>query len=236
MLNLVRKDIRASALHIGLIMPVMLLTSFGGLRGGQLFFWWAMITAAVVVAAPVALEWNEGAGRFLHSLPVSRREVVTARYVTSVVLTGASVAMLTLVVALAEWYIVSRGGAWPGWMCLETALAFIIVASVAVAIFLPCVFRFGFGVGSGAFGAIVIVGVVVLENISASLYGQAVPASARAGAVSTAIPGGISARMAVLAVDALGAAGGAIAIMVAALAVLLVSMRLSMRLHDRSEF
>ena len=235
MLNLVRKDLRSTALYLCGIVPVMALTSVGGLRTGERFFWWAVIMAAVLVATPIALDWSEGADRLLHCLPVSRRDVVRARYLSSVVLSAASFAISMLVASLFAWAVAARGGSWPEWMCLETALAFLIVASASTALYLPCVFRFGFGVGSGEFGAIVLVGIVVLESIGRKLASPAIGLPDPAAA-SVTLAGGPAARLAGAAIGSLGQAGAALTVIGAAGGLLLASMWLSMRVHEKQEF
>jgi hypothetical protein len=234
MLNLVWKDLRAAALYYCAIVPVLAFASLTGLRSGDAFFWWNVVSAAVLVATPMALDWSEGADRFVHSLPVSREDVVRARYAHAALIAAASFAASLGEAALVTWALSGSGVAWPPWIRTETALAFLLAASGVIALFLPCVFRFGFGAGPGVFAAIVIAGGFAIVPIGRAV-GAIGPEKFDLRGVQ-GIPGGPAARIVVQAVAASGQAGAAAAVVGGAAALLWASMRLSVRFHQSREF
>ena len=83
----------------------------------------------------------------LSSLPVRRRTIVVARYLSSVLwVLIAAVAWLTsgrlLVPILSQPW---ESGMGPTWATLPGVLSFVVVATVVLNLFLPLYFRLGFG-------------------------------------------------------------------------------------------
>ncbi|MCK7523963.1 MAG: ABC-2 transporter permease [Ignavibacteriales bacterium] len=89
MLTLVRKDIAVVAafgwLIVWLVAPSYLVPAIAAARTGEVFLWVNVAFAAAAIVSVCLLDARSGADRFIHSLPVTRADVVRARYVTAIV-------------------------------------------------------------------------------------------------------------------------------------------------------
>lgn len=211
MLTLVGKDLRAGALYLAVQVPLLGLQVGEGLLTGKGFVVRSCLTAAILVVTAQGLEWNVGAEPFVHSLPVSRKDVVKARYATFLLLSGAWLALMAVMALIFASIVVTRGGVWPAWFALDGALTGVICVGVFIPIFLACVFRFGMGKG-------VVVATMVL-GVLAPLGIRVVRAGDLAGVIA-----------------AVGAVPAAAAVVLTIGFIIWLSMRLSIRFYERREF
>jgi len=130
MLSLVSKDLRSIALYLCVIVPTLGLLVFGALLAGRVFLALSCVTALILVAVAPALEYSLGADPFVHSLPVSRADVVKARYATSLLLAGGCLTLSAGMAVIFAASIATRRGAWPSWIAVETLLAAVLYVSV----------------------------------------------------------------------------------------------------------
>jgi len=210
-LTLVGKDLRAGALYLAVQVPLLGLQVGEGLLTGKGFVVRSCLTAAILVVVGHSLEWNVGAEPFVHSLPVSRKDVVKARYATFLLLSGAWLALAAGMAMTFASIVVARGGVWPAWLALDGALTSVIYVGVFIPIFLACVFRFGMGKG-------VVLATMVLAVLAPVGIRFAQPEAVR----------GL-----MLAVGTVPAVAG----VVLTIGLLIwLSMRISMRYHQRREF
>jgi hypothetical protein len=147
MLSLVGKDLRAGALYFAVKVPVLGLFLAEALIAGKGFVVVSSVTAAIFVVVASALDWSVGAEPFVHSLPVSRSDVVRARYATFVLLAGAWLTLAAITAMAFASMVVAHGGVWPVWVGFDGALTAVLYVGVFIPIFLTCVFRFGMGKG-----------------------------------------------------------------------------------------
>ena len=211
MLSLVAKDFRVIALHLCVMVPTLGMVALGAVWSGTVFFWFAVAVAEVLVATGPAIDWGADSAAFIHSLPVSRADVVRERYVTAVVLALSTLALTTLVAGTYAMVIVSHGGAWPPWIGPQTMLEYVVVVAGTTAVFLPCVFRFGPGTGGCVFA--LIVGVIA---VSSSRHPVAYLVTSSAGTVGLPTTG--------------------VVVLATAACALWASMRFSTRCYERREF
>jgi hypothetical protein len=211
MLSLVGKDLRAIALPLCLIVPTLGLPGVGALLAGQVYLVLSCAIAANLVAVAPAIEWSVGADPFVHSLPVSRVDVVKARYAASLLLAAGCLALAASTAVVFASSVVGHGSVWPAWVALETALAAAIYVSVYIAVFLGCVFRFGTATG----GVVSALAIAVL-----------IPLGAR-----YVKPEALAKLM-----EAMGTVPAAVGVMLAMALLIWLSMRISMRCHERREF
>ena len=103
MLTLVHKDLRAVAgygwLLAWLVAPSYLVPALAAARGGGVLFWFDVVFATAALVSICLMDARSGADRFIHSLPVTRADVVRGRYGTAVLL-GAVSAVLGAVVGV----------------------------------------------------------------------------------------------------------------------------------------
>jgi len=211
MLSLIGKDLRAGAPYFALKTLVFGLLLAGALLAGKVFLVLSCVIAAILVAVAPALDWSLGEDAFVHSLPVSRPRVVRARYATSLLVSGAWLALAALMAVIFASINVTRGGVWPAWVAFETALTAIIYVGVFISLFLACVFRFGM-VGGGVVATMVL-------GVLAPLGIRVVRPEDLEGVIA-----------------AVGAVPAATAVVLAIGFLIWLSMRISMRSYERREF
>ena len=210
-MSLIGKDLRATALYLSIKVPTLGLLLLGALVAGKAFLVVASVMAAILIVVAPALDWSVGADAFVHSLPVSRADVVRARYALSLLLAAGCFILATVMAVTFAWVRQAHGLAWPAWVAAETALTGVIYISAFVAIFLASVYRLG-----------IIFGGIVTTMIFAVLS----PAGIRLVAPSAVAD--LSASIGSV------AAGAGIVVVMAAL--LWLSMRISIRSYERREF
>ncbi len=129
-----------------------------------MFFIVGVALAVVLVVAVPGMEWMFDADRFVCSLPVSRATLVLGRYLS---------AFVAIALGLAVWMgsgaLLSRNfaGADPNlsqWVSLD-GVAYCVILTLLVALFLPCYFRYGLGKGAAVFA----LSVMALGGIHAGL-------------------------------------------------------------------
>jgi hypothetical protein len=211
MLSLVGKDLRAGALYLAVKAPVLGLFLLESLLIGKRFVIVASVEAAILAVVASALDWSVGAEPFVHSLPVSRRDVVKARYATFLLLSGVWLAVAAITALIVASIVLARGGIWPAWVALEAVLRAVIYVGVFIAIFPACVFRFGMGRG----GVVATLVLAVLAPLGISLV--------RPADVEWLL-------------GAIGIVPACAGVTVAVGLVIWMSMRISMRCYERREF
>lgn len=211
MLSLIGKDLRATALYLVLKVLVFGLFVIAALVAGRVFLVLSCVVAALLVVVAPSLDWSVGADAFVHSLPVSRRDVVRARYATSLLLAGGWLAIAALIAVIFASTVVAHGGAWPVWVALETALTALLYVSVFLAVFLASVFRFGVVGG----GTITTMAMAVLAPVG----------------IRVVTPADLAAMM-----RAVGVVPACAGVMLATAGIIWISMRISVRGYESREF
>jgi hypothetical protein len=181
---LLAKDLRLLRPWAWLIVPGHAVFAVNGVFSPEVFFWTNAALAAAVTVVLLTIEWRFDAERFVASLPVSRADVVKARYAGAVAaalvatplygLYGHALAAVGRDRLLRIW-----SGHAPGWESWEGFLAFFLVVSLVSFAFLPLHFRLGLGRGSAVFGA---------SALTLALLGSLASRSV-AGGGSGALPG-----------------------------------------------
>jgi ABC-type Na+ efflux pump permease subunit len=155
---LLRKDLRLLGPWAWAIVPGHALFAANAIVSPELFFWANAALAGAFTALLLTIEWKLDAERFVASLPVSRAEVVRARYLGALAAAIVAPALYAVygralsALAGARLPRVWRGRA-AGWESWEGLLALFLVIALVSFAFLPLHFRLGFGKGSGAFAA-----------------------------------------------------------------------------------
>jgi hypothetical protein len=235
MLTLMRKDLRVVAgfgwLLAWLVAPSYLVPAITASRSGGMIFWVDVAFATAALVSVCLVDARSGADQFVHSLPVTRTDVVRARY-------GTAVALALIVLGIGAATGMARdiatappGAAWPRWFAPDVGLAYLVVMAVIIAIYLPCYFRWGFGRGS-VVAAVLLAGLVIAGDVIAR------DADLVSGLPSrpAGLPRGLVVRAVVGMADARGlAATGAVALAGAA-AILAASAAAASRLYRRREF
>lgn len=148
MINLVRKDLEAAKLLLLLVLPLGAVQLGFFASTGPIYFPFAFLFAGLLAVGSIPLEVSHQAETLWNSLPVSRGEIVVARYATAVlgILSGLA----------AGW-----GAGWAATMLLSSlgsgripfpglpahALLFSLLV-LGVAFYLPFVFHWGAGRGT----------------------------------------------------------------------------------------
>jgi len=152
---LVLKDLRVLRPWWWLIVPGHMLFGSNGIFSPQTFFAMNVALAWAFTVILLIIEWTQDADRFTTSLPVSRDDVVRARYAEVL---GAAVGA-TIVYALygrvlfvfATERLLER---WPdtrGWESVEGLVAFFLVVWLVSVAYLPFFFRWGLAKGTWLF-------------------------------------------------------------------------------------
>ena len=169
MTALVLKDLRVLRPWWWLILPGHLLFAANGIVSPEAFFGMNVVLALAFTAGLLILDWRQEAERFVSSLPVSRGEVVRARYVGAL---GAAVAGTvgyavygSLLLGLGTESLLQRWPTEPGWESPEGLLAFFATVWLVSVAYLPFYFAAGLPRGTWLFAvaaALCIVGAVLL--------------------------------------------------------------------------
>jgi ABC-type transport system involved in multi-copper enzyme maturation permease subunit len=168
---LVLKDLRVLRPWWWLILAGHPLFVANGIVSPETFFGTNVVLALAFTAGLLILDWKQEAERFVASLPVSRGEVVRARYLGAL---GAAVAGTvgyavygTLLLGLGTESLLQRWPTEPAWESPEGLLAFFVTVWLVSAAYLPFYFRAGLVRGTWLFAlaaAPFIVGAVLLTR------------------------------------------------------------------------
>jgi hypothetical protein len=229
MLSLIRKDLGVVAAFCALALPIYLVGVVSAARAGGVMFWVNVAFGVTLMLSVCLLDTRNGAGRFTHSLPVTRAGVVRARYGTAIVLAGFALGVGVLVGAVVR--LAPADASWPRWVAPDVGLAYGLVMALIIAIYLPCYFRWGLGAGT-VVAALALVGLIIAGDVAGG--------PARAGAAGTAggaaVPRGLVVWAIVSLVERWGGAAASLAAAAAAAAVLTVSVALAERGYATREF
>ena len=234
MLRLVRKDLQVAAgfgwLLAWLVAPSYLVPALAAARGGGAIFWLDVAFATAALVSICLMDARSGADRFIHSLPVTRADVVRGRYGTAVLLGAGSGLLGTLVGVAPALTSASAAAAWPRWLSPDVASAYVVVMAVVIAVYLPCYYRWGYGRGSVA-AALAMAGLVIAGDVAGGAL-IAGPVAAR----ELGLPGGFVVRAAVVIADTWGAGAAGLLAVGGASALLALSAAASIRWYGRREF
>jgi len=154
MLNLVWKDIATARRILLLVIPLGILQLAVFASVGAFILPAALFFAAVLASGSIALEEAQRTETLWNSLPVSRGQVVFARYLT--VLLGILVGLgLTCAVGQVVGRLMAPGAVNPAPFASPVALAPIfVVLALTAAFYLPFYFRWGAGRGAVILSAV----------------------------------------------------------------------------------
>ena len=195
MLRLIQKDVRVIAafgwLIMWLVAPSYLVPAMLAARAGGAFLWVNVAFGAAAIVSVCLLDARSGADRFIHSLPLTRTDVVRGRYGTAVVL-----ALIVMLVGIAFGLtagLASQDGVWPRWLSPDVGLAYLVVMALLIAVYLPCYFRWGYGAGT-VVAAVLLAGLVIAGDAAGGAMGASPPG----------LPSGLVVRLTVAAVERWG--------------------------------
>jgi hypothetical protein len=235
MLTLMRKDLQVVAgfgwLIAWLVAPSYLVPVMTASRAGGMIFWVNVVFATAALVSVCLLDARSGADRFVHSLPVTRTDVVRARYGSAVTL-----AIVVLGIGAAAGMALSTatapsGANWPRWFAPDVGLAYLVVMAVIIAVYLPCYFRWGYGRGS-VVAAVVLAGLVIAGDV----IGREAGLASGLAPHPAGLPRGLVVRAVVAVADARGLASAGVVALAGAAAVLAASAAAASRLYRRREF
>jgi len=239
MRHLIARDLRLLAPFAWLIAPGHLLWCVQAFLVPELYFWMSLAAALGWTVAMLMIDWQLETDRMTASLPVTRADIVKARYVSALggVAIGAAfyVAYGHAVMAVAGERLIERWSASPAWASGGGVCAFAIVGYALVIGFLPFYFCFGFPLGASWFA----VSATVLVSAAAGLARLVGPAARLAdtpGATAAGLPPSEAVRawLAVLAA-AWGLGPALLAVLAGAAALGALSVRLSTGFYRRRE-
>ena len=169
MLNLIRKDLlmhkTGFPVYVPFVVGVMALQAWRGFSP-SVYITLVCIYAIIVPTALMAIEDRVRAGVFNCSLPVTRRQIVLAKYVIAWVL--AVVAVLT---GLAVYSVIAAQNLWAIWT-LAAAIQVLAILSLGLGLTLPVLLRFGWmGMMIAYFGMLTL-GAVTVEIVLAFVPGR----------------------------------------------------------------
>ena len=229
MLRLIQKDVRVIAafgwLIMWLVAPSYLVPAMLAARAGGAFLWVNVAFGAAAIVSVCLLDARSGADRFIHSLPLTRTDVVRGRYGTAVVL--ALVVMgIGAGFGLAVWS-ASRDGAWPRWLSPDVGLAYLVVMAIIISVYLPCYFRWGYGAGT-VVAAALLAGLIVA--------GDVVGTREEGATMLAGLPRGFAVRMTAAAVARWGLVAAMLGGVAAAAALLTASAAVAARAYRDRQF
>jgi hypothetical protein len=215
---LVLKDLRVLRPWWWLIVPAYLLFGANGIVAPQLFFAMNVALAWTYTVLLLVIDWTQEADRYVASLPVSRRDVVRARYAGAL---GAALGGTVLyalygrvLMLLATERLLARWPGTPGWESVVGLLTFFMAVWLVSVAYLPFYFRSGLGKGTRLFVA-TLAPVIVFGTILVRWRSLPGPL------------GGVS--------GVLGSAGTAFVALAVAAALGWLSLSLSVRFYDRRD-
>jgi len=226
MLSLIYKDLRVGLPFLVVLVVMFVLGSAGAVRA-PVFFWVSLVFAATLMLGLSQMDWRHGVDRFVHSLPVSRAQVVYSRYVAALLGGALTLAIAGIAGLLRGMALDTVGLAWPRMVAADVALAWVMLFAALVALYLPCYFRWGHGKGY-IIGALTIAsGVVAGDFIRRTFeHGDVVEGLPRGFVVSAVTDAGATFGVPLTAVAVLGLSG----------VLLAVSARLSVHAYRHREF
>ena len=234
MLTLMHKDLRAAAGYgwplAWLVAPSYLVPAFAAASSGGALFWLSVAFAAAALVSICLMDARGEADRFIHSLPVTRADVVRGRYGTAVLLGAGSAVLGALVGVVRAMTIAPGAAAWPRWLSPDVAAAYVAVMAVVIAVYLPCYFRWGYGRGSVA-AALAMAGLVIAGDLAGGAFPAGTLAPRQPG-----LPAGIVVQAAVAMAGSWGAATAGVLAAAGASTLLALSAAVSVRWYGRREF
>lgn len=213
MTRLVLKDLRVLRPWWWLIVPGHALFAANGIVSPELFLG---MNAALVWTYSVVLiivDWKQDGERFVATLPVSREDVVKARYAgalgAAAVGTVLYAAYGRLFLSIATERLRARWPDAPAWESTGGLLTFFLLAWLVSVVYLPFYFRWGLARGTWLFGASLaplVVGAALVLRGRPLLHERAVwgghpAATVLAGLLATAALGWLSLRLSVRSYD-----------------------------------
>jgi hypothetical protein len=176
--RLVLKDLRVLRPWWWLIVPGHMLFAANGVVSPELFFGMNAALAWSYTAILIVVDWTQGADRFLASLPVSRGDVVKARYAGAL---GAAVIGTLLyavygrvILTFATGRLRDRWADAAGWEAPVGLFAFFLTVWLVSAAYLPFYFRWGLGKGTWLFLAGLTLPIAL---VAALIQGRHVPSA-----------------------------------------------------------
>lgn len=219
MTALLLKDLRVLRPWWWLIVPAHMLFGVNGIVAPQVFFAMNVVLALALSMALFIIEWQQDSDRFVGSLPVSRSQVVRARYAWAlgVALLGTALYAVygSLLLAVGTERLLARWPGTPGWGSVEGLATFFATVWLVSVAYLPFYFRAGLAKGTWWFVASATPLIAVVA---------AVQVLWRSGP-------GLSPGASVV----LGETGSAVALLAFAAAMGWLSLRLSVRSYERRD-
>lgn len=193
MTALLLKDLQVLRPYWWLILPGHVLFAANGIVSPESFFGMNVALAWAYTVILLIIDWKEDGDRFVASLPVSREDMVRARYAGALGAAGAATVLYglygTVLLRLGGERLLRRWPGTPGWDSVEGLLAFFLVVWLVSVAYLPFYFRWGLAKGTWFFVASlapVIVGGALLTRGQSLGAREAVES---AGPVGQAIAG-----------------------------------------------
>lgn len=179
MTGLILKDLRVLRPWWWLIVPGHLLFAANGVLSPETFFGMNVALALAFTLGLLILEWRQDADRFVASLPVTRGDMVRARYAgalgAAVVATVAYAAYGSLLLGFATERLLQR---WPGprgWESTQGLAVFFLTVWLLTVAYLPFYFRSGLAKGTWLFlgsvgaGAVAVAALLRWRGLSSSV-------------------------------------------------------------------
>jgi ABC-type transport system involved in multi-copper enzyme maturation permease subunit len=168
MLSLVRKDLSAARWFLLLILPLFSIQLIGLTAAPPAFVLVTLLFSALLAFGFLGIDEIQGIEPLWCSLPVSRLDVVLARYLTTLLGTVVALGISWAVGRLAvEWMSRDPQGSTVHIEAPVYASLFLLIA-VAASLYLPCYFRWGAGKGLQVFSMLVL-GLVLVGAAGGSL-------------------------------------------------------------------
>jgi len=166
MTDLVWKDIMAVRWFLALLIPFYALQLAVSVAYAPMFFLETALFTALLVFGPIGLEDHQNTESLWCSLPVTRRQVVLARYASTLLGLSLGLAVSCLVGrAVAHFAVLGEGRSSAPTPSLQGYAVLFIFISLLAAVFLPCYFRLGAGKGLMAFSAIGIGALILVPAL-----------------------------------------------------------------------
>ncbi len=239
MLNLFVKDFKALAFFwlFGLVINIFFVMVFVEVNLAFLMVQ-VILTFLLAMVQPV-VEDRFGMAPFLNSLPVSREDVVKAKYLCTGVLVLAGLAVFVIVPSGLQWLSHSPHVKTAPLLATAGLLSFLLPLVLLELLYLPFYFRHGLGRSLWLFFAALLVLGVILPGalrIIAGLAGRSLAEIFPVDREILAVPYKPLLPLARSLQAALGIAGLAAALLLALIVLTWLSLRLSVRFYKRREF
>jgi len=122
----------------------------------------------LIIMIPLGNDVRDGRDVLFASLPIKRNKIVAAKYLSSIFLITASFLWLLLLGLALEKLLPGLAGGLTGALSVESVLIIFFITILIVCIYLPIVFKFGFGAVIS--GGIAIIGIVMSGFLAAVLF------------------------------------------------------------------